>query len=54
MPVATPALIAGVKATALATTGQGGDAGAWLGLLAAFDLVLVAAGLLVFEQLVED
>ena len=54
MPVATPALIAGVKATALATAGQGGDAGAWLGLLAAFDLVLVAAGLLVFEQLVED
>jgi heme exporter protein CcmB len=54
MPVATPALIAGVKATALATGGQGGDAGSWLGLLAAFDLVLVAAGMLVFEHLVED
>jgi heme exporter protein B len=54
MPLATPALIAGVKATALATSGQAAGAGSWLGLLAAFDLVLVAAGMLVFEQLVED
>lgn len=54
MPLSTPALIAGVKATALATTGQGGGAASWLGLLAAFDLVLVAAGMLVFEQLVEN
>jgi heme exporter protein CcmB len=54
MPLATPVLIAGVKVTALATAGRGGEAGSWLGLLAAFDLVLVAAGTLVYEHLVED
>jgi heme exporter protein B len=54
MPLATPALIAGVRATALATAGRGGEAGSWLSLLAVFDLVVVAAGTLVFEHLVED
>jgi heme exporter protein B len=54
MPLATPALIAGVRATALATAGRGAEAGSWLSLLAVFDLVVVAAGTLVFEHLVED
>jgi heme exporter protein B len=54
MPLATPVLIAGVRATALATGGRGGEVGSWLGLLVAFDVVLVAAGTLVFEHLVED
>jgi heme exporter protein B len=54
MPLATPVLIAGVRATALATAGRGGEVGSWLGLLVAFDAVLVAAGTLVFEHLVED
>jgi heme exporter protein B len=54
MPLATPVLIAGVRATALATGGRGGEMGSWLGLLVAFDVVLVAAGTLVFEHLVED
>lgn len=53
LPLATPVLVAGVKATALATTGRGG-AGGWLGLLLAFDLVFVAAGTLVYGQLLED
>jgi heme exporter protein B len=54
LPLVTPVLIAGIKATSLATAGRGGEAGSWLGLLVAFDLVFVAAGTLVFGYLVED
>jgi heme exporter protein B len=54
LPMATPVLVAGVKATALATAGRGGEASSWLGLLIAFDLVFLAAGTLVFGQLLED
>jgi heme exporter protein B len=54
LPLATPLLVAGVKATALATTGHGGEAGSWLGLLVAFDAVFLAAGTLVFGHLLED
>ncbi len=53
LPLATPILLAGVKATAIATAGRGG-AGSWLGLLAAFDAVFLAAGTLVFGYLVDD
>ena len=54
LPLATPTLIAGVKATSLAAAGRGGSAGGWLGLLLAFDVVVVATGTLVFGQLLED
>ena len=54
LPLATPVLLAGVKATALATAGRGSEAASWLGLLAAFDLVFLAAGVLVFGILLED
>jgi heme exporter protein B len=54
LPLATPVLVAGVKATELATTGAGGASGSWLGLLVAFDLVFLAAGTLVFGHLLED
>jgi len=54
LPLATPVLVAGVKATALATAGRGSEAGSWLGLLVAFDVVFVAAGSLVFGFLLED
>jgi heme exporter protein B len=54
LPLATPLLVAGVKATELAAGGRGGETGSWLGLLVAFDLVFVAAGMLVFEHLVEE
>ena len=54
MPLVTPVLVAGVKATELAVAGRGADAGSWLGLLVAFDLVFLAAGTLVFEHLVEE
>jgi heme exporter protein B len=54
LPLVTPVLVAGVKATGLATAGRGGEAGSWLGLLVAFDVVFLAAGTLVFEHLLED
>ena len=54
LPLTVPVLIAGVKATAIATTGSGGGVGGWLSLLAAFDVVFLAAGTLVFGSLLED
>jgi heme exporter protein B len=52
LPLCIPVLVAGVKATQLATQGNG--AGSWLGLLVAFDLVVLAAGTLVYGHLLED
>ena len=54
LPLATPVLVAGVKATELASQGRGADAASWLGLLVAFDLVVVSIGTLVFGHLLED
>jgi heme exporter protein B len=54
LPLATPVLLAGVKATALAAAGRGGQAGSWLGLLVAFDCAFLAIGTLVYGQLMED
>ncbi len=54
LPLATPVLVAGVRATELAAQGRGGDAASWLGLLIAFDLVVVSVGTLVFGYLLED
>jgi len=54
LPVAIPVLIAGVKATELVTTGRAGEAGQWLGLLVAFDAVVLGVGTLVYGQLLED
>jgi heme exporter protein B len=54
LPVATPVLLAGIRATALATIGGSGSIGGWLGLLVAFDVAVLAAGTLVFGHLLED
>jgi heme exporter protein B len=54
LPLATPVLLAGVKATALAAAGRGGQAGSWLGLLVAFDCAFLAIGTLVYGQLLEE
>ena len=54
LPLATPVLVAGVKATELVTTGRAGEAGQWLGLLVAFDAVVLGVGTLVFGFLLED
>jgi len=54
LPLCTPVLVAGVKATELATTGPAGQAGSWLGLLLAFDVVVTGVGSPLFVYLVED
>jgi heme exporter protein B len=54
LPLVTPVLIAGVRATDLAATGRAGEAASWLGLLVAFDVVFVSVGVLVFGYLMED
>jgi heme exporter protein B len=54
LPLATPALLGGIRATDLATAGAAGDAASWLGLLLAFDLIVLALGTLVFGYLLED
>jgi heme exporter protein B len=53
LPLATPVLLAGVRATEVAT-GAAGDPNSWLGLLAAFDAIFLALGTLVFGYLLED
>jgi heme exporter protein B len=54
LPLATPVLIAGVRATDLAATGRAAEAASWLGILAAFDVAFVSVGVLVFGYLMED
>jgi heme exporter protein B len=53
LPLATPVLLAGVRATEVAT-GAAGDPASWLGLLAAFDAIFLTLGTLVFGYLLED
>jgi hypothetical protein len=43
-----------VHATDLATSGRADEAASWLGLLAAFDVVFVSTGVLVFGYVMED
>lgn len=54
LPLVTPVLIAGVRATDLATAGRADEALQWLGLLLAFDIVFCSIGVLVFGYLMED
>ena len=54
LPLVTPVLIAGVRATDLAAAGRTGEALSWLGLILAFDVVFLATGVLVFGSLMED
>jgi heme exporter protein B len=54
LPLATPVLLAGIRLTELAVSGVGGEAGSWLGLVAAFDALVGAIGFLVYDQVLED
>jgi heme exporter protein B len=54
LPLATPVLVAGVKATELGVAGRAGEAGSWLGLLVAFDVVFLSLGMIVYGHLLED
>lgn len=54
LPVTTPVLVAGVRATALIQAGHVADATSWLELLLAFDIVYLSVGAVLFGQLLED
>ena len=54
LPLVAPVLIAGVRATDLAASGRSSEVLSWLGLLAAFDVVFLSVGVLVFGYLLED
>jgi heme exporter protein B len=55
LPVLAPLLLGAVKATSAALTGDPfGELGAWLQLLAAFDVIMVVAGAATYGYLLED
>jgi heme exporter protein CcmB len=54
LPVTVPILLGAVKATGVALNGGHGDVAVWLELLAAFDVVFVTAGLMLFEYAVGE
>jgi heme exporter protein B len=55
LPVLAPLLLGAVKATAAALAGDPlGELGAWLQLLVAFDVLMLAAGLATYGYLLED
>lgn len=55
VPLFVPALIAGVKASAAVLSGAPlAETGRWLGILAAFDVLFVTIGLLLFEHVIRE
>jgi heme exporter protein B len=55
LPIVAPLLLAAVKATSAALTGNpDGDLGAWLQLLAGFDIVMLVAGATTYGFLLEE
>ncbi len=52
-PVLVPLLIAAVKASAI-LLGAGGEAGIWMRVLVAFDVVFTVAGWLLFEHVLRE
>lgn len=55
LPVLAPLLLGAVKATSAALAGDPfGELGSWLQLLAAFDVIMLAAGLATYGYLLED
>jgi heme exporter protein B len=54
LPLATPVLIAAIRACALLSAGSTDQVSGWLGVLAAFDAALLATGYLVYGHLLED
>jgi heme exporter protein B len=54
LPLATPVLIAAIRATTLLTQGTTEQVAGWLGVLAAFDATFLATGYLVYGHLLEN
>lgn len=53
-PVAVPVILGAVQATTQLLTGEQTDLGNWISLLAAFDVIFLTAGMLVFEYAVGE
>lgn len=53
LPLIIPVALGGVRATSLGLSGDTGAAGSWLMLLAAFDAVFLASGILLFDKVIE-
>lgn len=54
LPLVSPVLIAAIRATQAAVSGDPGQAAGWLSVLAAFDAAFLALGYLVYGHLLED
>lgn len=55
LPVASPVIIAAIKSSGLALSGESwGAIASWLGIIAAFDVVFLAVSPLVFEFVIEE
>lgn len=54
LPVTVPVVLGAVKATTYVLAGQRHDLGLWLEVLAAFDLIFITAGLLLYESAVGE
>jgi len=55
LPVASPVIIAAIKSSGLALSGESwGAIASWLGIMAAFDVVFLAVSPLVFEFVIEE
>jgi heme exporter protein B len=53
-PVTVPVILGSVQATTQLLTGGQSDLGSWISLLAAFDVIFLTAGMLVFEYAVGE
>ena len=55
LPVASPVIIAAIKSSGLALSGESwGAIASWLGIMAAFDVIFLVVSLLVFEFVIEE
>ena len=55
LPVMAPVFMAGIKLTAMVVDGRGfSDAGRWLGILVAYDVIFVTIAFLVFDLIWEE
>jgi heme exporter protein B len=54
LPLASPVIIAAIRATTLLSAGRSAGVGGWIGLLVAFDAAFLATGFLVYGHLLED
>lgn len=54
LPLVVPVALGAIRATSPGLAGDGEEAVSWLSLLAAFDAVFLACGVLLFDKVLED